>query len=150
MHGNVALQDLTPAMLITILGMIKPTAVQPQIRPFRLTPGWKYVPPSGSHLIGQGSYCGFQLLGVEMAKMHILKALSYWLFAHNNSQPEIDRYAAVWSKLRAHDSLPCPKCYFDEPAETQMQPLIALSKEGQFEPLFCVHCKTKFIVEIPG
>jgi hypothetical protein len=43
-------------MLITILGMIKPTAVQSQIRPFRLISGWKYARRSGSILIGQGCF----------------------------------------------------------------------------------------------
>jgi hypothetical protein len=41
-------------MLITILAMIKPTAFQSQIRPFRPTSRWKYASRSGSYLVGQG------------------------------------------------------------------------------------------------
>jgi transposase-like protein len=37
---------------ITILAMIRPTAVQSQIRPFRLIPGGKYASRSGSHHVG--------------------------------------------------------------------------------------------------
>jgi hypothetical protein len=56
-------------MLITILGMIKPTAVQSQIRPFRLISGWKYARRSGSILIGQGS-------GVPRATCHVPRVFS--------------------------------------------------------------------------
>jgi putative transposase len=37
---------------ITIFAMIRPTAVQSQTLPFRLTPRWKYASRSGSHHAG--------------------------------------------------------------------------------------------------
>ncbi len=85
-----------------------------------------------------------------MPQLHILHALIDWLHAHNKSTPEIDCYVALLSQLQAHDSLPCPKCYLDESAETKVQPLIAFKKEGRLVPLLCVHCKTRFMAEIPG
>lgn len=84
-----------------------------------------------------------------MAQLHILRALAEWLRSHGKTQKEIDQYAAEWAGLRAHDSLPCPKCLLEEPEETRRQPLVALKEFGSFEPLLCVHCKTKFMVEIP-
>ena len=47
-------RSFVSSMLITILAMIKPTAVQAQIRFLRLIPGWKYASRSGSYLVGQG------------------------------------------------------------------------------------------------
>jgi len=44
--------------LITILAMIRPTAFQSEIQPFRLISGWKHSPPSGPYLVGQGSPFG--------------------------------------------------------------------------------------------
>lgn len=48
------LYSFVSSMLITILVMIRPAAVQSQIRPFRLIPGWKYASRSGSYHVGQG------------------------------------------------------------------------------------------------
>jgi hypothetical protein len=42
-------------MLITISTMINPLARFLQLR-FRLIPGWKYAPRSGSHHVGQGCF----------------------------------------------------------------------------------------------
>jgi hypothetical protein len=46
-------RSFVSSMLITILGMIKPMAVQSQIRPLSLITRWKYAPRSCPYLIGQ-------------------------------------------------------------------------------------------------
>ncbi len=57
-HSCAIVRSFVSSMLIATLAMIRPTTVQPQIRPFRLIPGWKYASPSGPYHVYK-AWAGF-------------------------------------------------------------------------------------------
>lgn len=86
-----------------------------------------------------------------MPQLHVLQALIDWLRDHGTSCSDIDRYIVALSKLETDDELLCPKCYCDDPGNPRIEELVEWRDEGQYDmPLFCAHCKTRYMVKNPG
>lgn len=60
---------------------------------------------------------------------------------HGASGEDIDEYRDSWPGAYSNDPLPCPICFVDE---DEINRLIALPEEDEYEPLKCKGCKTIF------
>jgi hypothetical protein len=94
-------------MLITILWMIKPTAENPHIQPFRLIPRWKYAPRSGPYVIGQGSFYE--------------SVFNSWLNLHR---------PCLFATEVVSDKGKVKKVYKNKDAKTPLERLVQLSEKG--------------------
>jgi hypothetical protein len=57
---------------------------------------------------------------------------------------DVERFVDRWHRLRSHEAFPCPVCYLNG----EEQPLVTLAAVGEFEPVECRACKTRFEVPI--
>ncbi len=83
-----------------------------------------------------------------MPPMPVLKILSDWLRSHGRAQPEVDRYALRYARLRHLDPTPCPVCCLEAPKDETEQPLMLLERHGNEVPLFCPRCRTMFKIPV--
>jgi hypothetical protein len=56
---------------------------------------------------------------------------------------EVERYVDRWHRLRSHEAFPCPVCFL----AGEEQPLVLGTPQGEFMPVECRGCGTRF--EVP-
>ena len=83
-----------------------------------------------------------------MRSMPLLDILCDWLRAHGRTQPELDRYALRFARLRHLDPTPCPQCHLDAPDGEADQPLLLLERDRNEAPLFCPRCRAIFRIPV--
>jgi hypothetical protein len=75
------------------------------------------------------------------ALFHVL--LDY-LEANETAPAEVQRFVDRWHRQRSHEAYPCPVCYL----AGEEQPLAPLPVEGEYAPVRCVACHTRFDVPL--
>lgn len=83
-----------------------------------------------------------------MKDENIMWRLARWMNAKGFSAQEVDAFVARWKNLRDHESRPCPNCFIKEVGDLREQPLAAMPERGKYEPLYCAHCKTEYLIPL--